>query len=285
MQEYLPLYAESRICKLGHNLNIRYVDTQDQSPILVFIHGMGSNLESWAKLVQPLREEYRCILIDLPGYGQSTPFPEPFTLNSCVYIINQLLIKLDIQECTIVAHSMGGQIGILFTQDSKIKVNELVLLAPAGLEQFNDDDLAWIEENITVDSLIQMDKAAVTKMVQKNFYNTELDIVSIIRPRLELMDDPNSYPKYCKLIVESYKAMIIDKTIPSKYKISIPVSIFFGMEDYYIPHRILHQELSLTKVLETADILFSDYKNTFLTDCGHFPQWEKPEKILPVFAK
>lgn len=283
MQESSTLYSESKIFKLGNNQDIRYVDTQDGTSILVFIHGMGSNLDNWCKLIEPLSKDYRCILIDLPGYGWSTPFPESFTLRSCVKVIHQLLFHLEIYECTIVAHSMGGQIGILFAQDTKIRINELVLIAPAGLEQFNEDDLKWIVENITVEFLKLMDKGAVTQMVRKNFYNKDINIERILRPRLAVMDDPIFYHTYCTTIVESYQAMLKEKTIIGKTKISIPVSIFFGLEDYFIPHRILHKNMSLAKVVEMADLLFTDYQHTFLIDCGHFPQWEKPEKILTHF--
>ena len=38
---------------------------------ILFIHGLGGNLSHWLKSVQSLSEKYRCIAIDLPGYGWS----------------------------------------------------------------------------------------------------------------------------------------------------------------------------------------------------------------------
>ena len=51
-------------------LNMAYVEKGKGQPV-VFIHGLGGNLSHWTKAVKKLSATYKCIAVDLPGYGYS----------------------------------------------------------------------------------------------------------------------------------------------------------------------------------------------------------------------
>ena len=48
---------------------IAYTDEGRGEKTIIFIHGLGSYLQAWIKNVEDLKKDYRCISIDLPGYG------------------------------------------------------------------------------------------------------------------------------------------------------------------------------------------------------------------------
>ncbi|MGB6370151.1 MAG: alpha/beta fold hydrolase, partial [Atribacterota bacterium] len=43
----------------------------DPSLTIVFLHGLGENLQTWEKMQNQLKIPYRLLLVDLPGHGQS----------------------------------------------------------------------------------------------------------------------------------------------------------------------------------------------------------------------
>ena len=57
-----------------------YADTGNGDQVLVFLHGMGSSQKAWAKNVSELKDTFRCITLDLPGYGLSSPLPSVLSL-------------------------------------------------------------------------------------------------------------------------------------------------------------------------------------------------------------
>jgi pimeloyl-ACP methyl ester carboxylesterase len=43
---------------------------------IMLLHGLGTNLAFWGRVVPLLRDRLRLVLVDLPGHGRST-VPEP----------------------------------------------------------------------------------------------------------------------------------------------------------------------------------------------------------------
>ncbi|WP_312858733.1 alpha/beta fold hydrolase [Rhizobium sp. G21] len=42
---------------------------------LVLIHGVGMRLEAWTPQIEALSKRFEVIAVDLPGHGESRPFP------------------------------------------------------------------------------------------------------------------------------------------------------------------------------------------------------------------
>jgi len=280
MYSLKSLYSESKVFHFNSDQEISFVDTIKGKSTIVLIHGMGSSLECWLKIVAELRKKYRCIILDLPGYGSSKNSSKNFSIDYCIDIINSLLQHLQINSCTLLGHSMGGQIAIKLIGKCSVLINKLLLVSPAGLEQFDSKDMEWISKNITTKSMYAFSKKDVVKMVSKNFHNQNLNIEILLNQRLKIMDDDETNYKYCETIVQSYYAMLQEKTLPLIKKIQIPTYIIFGEDDFYIPHRILHKEMKLSDVLKSAAAIFKNYHIETISHCGHFPQWEKPNEVL-----
>ena len=52
--------------------DIAYIDEGNSSDVLIFIHGLGSYLKAWDRNIPVLKDYFRCIALDLPGYGKSS---------------------------------------------------------------------------------------------------------------------------------------------------------------------------------------------------------------------
>ena len=92
---------------------------------LVFIHGWGQNIEMMLPIAKPFIENHDVILIDLPGFGKSGELKNAWEVIDYVEMLHQLLINLNIKKPTLVGHSYGGKISLLYA--SKYEVDKLVL--------------------------------------------------------------------------------------------------------------------------------------------------------------
>ncbi|GLR20011.1 alpha/beta fold hydrolase [Portibacter lacus] len=274
------LYSYAKEILVNQQHQFCYVDIGSGDTTLVFLHGMGSNLDSFQKNIAVLKKDFRCILIDLPGYGKTPKIEnETFSIGKSAELIAELLGILDIKKIVLIGHSMGGQIAIKLTNIIQEKLSRLILLSPAGIEQFNQKEEEWLSEKVTVESMVNLSEAEVEKMVRYNFYDQNIDIDSIISYRTQYLEDPNLNKQYCTTIVESLLSMVREKVLIDIAKISIPCLIIFGDQDKYIPHPSLHQDMTINDVIKKATELNKEIDTKLLQKCGHFPQWEKNNEV------
>jgi len=63
---------EVKKVELFNDIELAYVDEGKGDQTIIFIHGLGSYLPAWKNNIEGLMSDYRCIAIDLPGYGYSS---------------------------------------------------------------------------------------------------------------------------------------------------------------------------------------------------------------------
>ena len=64
--------AEIKQVRLDEGIEIAYADEGQGPETIVFLHGLGSYAPAWIKNVSVLKEKYRCIAVDFPGFGKSS---------------------------------------------------------------------------------------------------------------------------------------------------------------------------------------------------------------------
>ena len=88
------------------SLRINYIEQGKGQPLLM-IHGLGGNASHWKRNIATLAAQYRCIAVDLPGYGSSaavTRTEGSQQLDFYVDVIAGLLKKLNIQKAVVMGH-------------------------------------------------------------------------------------------------------------------------------------------------------------------------------------
>lgn len=90
-------------------LNMYYHDNQktNLTPI-VFIHGLGENLDSWKDQLDTFDSKYRIIAMDLRGHNRSDDGNKPISIQQFAEDIIALCDKLAIKQAHFVGLSMGG---------------------------------------------------------------------------------------------------------------------------------------------------------------------------------
>ena len=122
--------AEHTVTLHGHAFS--YTDS-GTGPVLLFIHGLLGSQKQWAHLVDELDEDHRLIVPDLFGHGESAKPVGDYSLGAHAATLRDLLDRLGIEQVTLVGHSLGGGIAMVFSYLFPERVERLVLVASGGL--------------------------------------------------------------------------------------------------------------------------------------------------------
>ena len=122
--------AEQSVTLHGHAFS--YADS-GSGPVLLFIHGLLGSQRQWAHLVDRLDDDHRVIVPDLFGHGESAKPMGDYSLGAHAATLRDLLDRLGIERVTLVGHSLGGGIAMVFSYLFPERVDRLVLVASGGL--------------------------------------------------------------------------------------------------------------------------------------------------------
>jgi pimeloyl-ACP methyl ester carboxylesterase len=93
---------------------LRVSDGGAGEPALVFLHGLGGDLEVWRAQLDHVRATHRAVAYDQRGHGQSQPARDGlYTLEALADDLEAVRRTLGLSRVVLVAHSMSG--GVITT--------------------------------------------------------------------------------------------------------------------------------------------------------------------------
>ena len=174
------------------NITLNYLSAGQGDNAIVLIHGLGSNAKAFQKNMSPLAQKATVFAPDLPGYGTTELGDITPGMANYAQVIAEFIELKKLENVTLVGHSMGGQIAMHLAATQRPSwLKNLVLLAPAGLEQFTDDEKQWFRTMVNEQLYLNMTDAQVEQNFNLNFYGNKLpeDARFMLRDRLELKED------------------------------------------------------------------------------------------------
>ena len=119
--------------EIGKEIEIAYTISSkitERTPSIVFLHGFGSSKNFFRfAFNNPSLGSYNLIALDLIGFGDSsTPDGFSYEMSNQASFIYQVLIQIGIKDFHLVAHSMGGLVGMEMISQSPSQVKSFVNL-------------------------------------------------------------------------------------------------------------------------------------------------------------
>ena len=119
-----------------NNNKIFYSDVGSGSAI-VFLHGWMASKVVYDDVIEHLSKKYRCISIDIPGFGKSDLVGK-MSIKQIPTLIDKVLKKINIKNFYLVGNSFGGALSIIYTNKYKENVKKVVLISPfINFKQFS----------------------------------------------------------------------------------------------------------------------------------------------------
>ena len=127
-------------------ISANWVDQMDK-PVLVLLHGFPQTHVMWHRVAQALKTEYRLVLPDLRGYGDSSHSPgladhSNYSKRAMAQDVAGLLDQLSVDQFFLCGHDRGGRVAHRLALDFPKRVLKVCVLdiAPT-LDMYNRTDM------------------------------------------------------------------------------------------------------------------------------------------------
>ncbi len=270
-------YEEVKTVTIDSGIDLAYIDEGQGKETIIFIHGLGSYMPAWYRNIQELKNDYRCIALDLPGYGKSEKGDYRSDMMFFANTVKSLLQELNIDKATVAGHSMGGQIAMTIALHYPELVEKLILVSPAGFETFTEGQKQWFREIVTP----KLTQLTTVEMIQANlaynFYAMPAEAEFMITDRMAIRKAVD-FEWYALAITRSVQGMVDQPVFEFLPEIEQPVLSVFGENDNLIPNRFLNPGFTKEVALKGDSQLPNSILN-MIPKAGHFVHFEKPEEF------
>ena len=252
---------------------IQINETGEGHPIFL-IHGGGPGATGWSNFAPNaavLGEKYRCIVVTMPGWGESSPQTLQ-TGRDPIEAVKQLADALDIEKAAFVGNSMGGATSLLFTAQYPERVSHLVTMGlgnPAGVNILGP---AGMSEGIRilVEAYEDPSPQNMRRLVRVMCFDPSAGSDVLAQERSE---NARRFPEHNRNWLDLFRsgppmsipAATLDKLLTSP----VPTLLIHGRDD-----RTVHFEASL-RVLA----MIPDSRLVLINRCGHWAQLEHPAEF------
>lgn len=225
-------------------------DSDGASPLLL-VHGWMVSGAVWDPVLPSLRAGRRVVVPDQRGTGQSDKPAHGYTLTDYVDDLVALIDAAGLERCTVVGHSMGGQLAQLLAATRPDAIAKLILICPvpaAGVPL--PDELAAMFRASGGDRAAQ---TQILNMACKTLGEVEL---------ATLLDDAATVSEAC--VAEAFDAWSAGGFADRLGEITSETHVI-GTDDPFLPPEFL--QAAIVEPIAKASF-------THLPGPGHYPQFE-----------
>ena len=248
---------------------------------VVLLHGYAASLATWHDLRRLFPKSlYTLYLLDLKGFGFSAkPKDARYSPVDQAALVAGFLETLDLNDVTLIGHSLGGGVALLMTillkeRDKKL-IGRLVLIDAAAYPQVIPPFMRLLARPLAGTLLLALvPTRIIVRYVLRACFR---DGAAIGAERIERYAQGFSRRGICHSFGESVRRIIppdYDRLAASFDSSGLPTLIIWGRDDRVTP-------LALGERLQ-RDI--PGARLAVIDDCGHNPHEERPEETWRLMA-
>ncbi len=238
------------------------------TPVL-FLHGLPTSGRLWDYVVPRLQNHFSCVVVDLPGAGESPPFPDgAFTLEHYAEDLEGLRRELDIPRWHIVGHDAGSASAIHYVDCYSERVGRMVLCSPPVLPEHT---IPWFFRLLRNPGLGEILAPFVTSYLlpaglKMAVRHNRPGLSEIIQAFCRPYAGRTGAQRFLRLLRWGDPAQVLGPTAALLPQIGIPTLVLSGLHDGAVPSRFATRAAGLIPNAQ-LDLL----------DCGHLIPLECPE--------
>jgi pimeloyl-ACP methyl ester carboxylesterase len=272
----------------GEQLRMAYMDVAPEKPngrTVVLLHGRNFPSSYWAPVIKMLTEAgYRVVVPDQIGFGKSSKPWGELHFDTLARNTIALLDHLHIEKADIVAHSMGGMLGVRITRAYPDRVAHLVLTAPIGLEDYRlyvppmpTEQIMGTEDRLTAEGY--------RKQLETN-YALKLppdQVTPFIDARFNIKGSAD-YPRWLRAFVNSGQMIYREPVAHEISLLTLPTLFIMGADDHNAPGRANAPEPLRPKMGQNAELAVTlaarmqNARAEIIANAGHLVFLDAPDK-------
>jgi pimeloyl-ACP methyl ester carboxylesterase/CRP-like cAMP-binding protein len=254
---------------------------QPKRQVALLIHGWSSSWYALSPLIEMLSLRFRCLAVDLPGYGKSPPFSQRTTIPDYADLLAEFAAQVSDGPVVLVGHSMGGMISITMALRHPVLVERMVLLGPTVTGRLS------LFINLAVSPITLLERFGLGSGLVSIGERTFVGLTDrIMRPAsiaersgiteedyVRLRADARS-PGQGRVRAECFFAMRENNLSGRLKEVEKPSLVIWGAEDNTVP-------------LRDASVIADEWPDAdlrILPKAGHWPHFEAPDVTRRLVA-
>lgn len=277
------------LVNVGEQLRMAYMDiapAQANGRVVMLLHGRNFPSSYWAPEIKILTEAgYRVVVPDQIGFGKSSKPSGELHFDDLARNTIALLDHLGIAKADIVAHSMGGMVGVRIARAYPDRVNHLVLAAPIGLEDYR----MYVPPTPTEKIIEREDKLTAEgyrKQLENN-YAPKIPpeaMTPFIDARFNIKGSAE-YPRWLRSFVSSGQMIYREPVVHEIPLMTTPTLFIMGADDHNAPGRPSAPEALRPKMGQNAELAkalapkMAHGSAEVIENAGHLVFLDAPDKF------
>ncbi|MEV3904129.1 MULTISPECIES: alpha/beta fold hydrolase [unclassified Mycobacterium] len=251
-------------------------------PAILLIHGIGDNSTTWSTVQTALAQRFTVIAPDLLGHGKSDKPRADYSVAAYANGMRDLLSVLDIDQVTVVGHSLGGGVAMQFAYQFPQLVERLILVGAGGVTGDVNVALRIASLPLASEALALLRLPLVLPALQAagRIAGTALGSTRVGRDLPEMLriladlPEPTASSAFARTLraVVDWRGQVVTMLDRCYLTESVPVQLIWGSHDSVIPvgHAAMAHAAMPGSRLEVFD------------KAGHFPFHDEPERFVEV---
>jgi pimeloyl-ACP methyl ester carboxylesterase len=242
----------------GEQVRMAYMDVAAAQPngrTVVLLHGRNFPSSYWAPVIKTLNDAgYRVVVPDQIGFGKSSKPTADLHFDTLARNTIALLDHLQITKADIVAHSLGGMLGVRIARAYPERVSHLLLAAPIGLEDYRLYVPPTPTEKI-IENEDRLTAEGYRKQLETN-YSLKLpseQVTPFIDARFNIKGSAE-YPRWLRAFVNSAQLIYREPVVHEIPLIEQPTLFIMGADDHNAPGRPNAPEALRPKMGQNAEL-------------------------------
>lgn len=250
--------------------NVTLAGNLDAGRTIVFVHGFGTDQTVWKAVAESFLQDFRIVLIDNVGAGQSDPaaFAQHRYLNLNGYVSDLLEVceALQLEDAILVGHSVGAMTGLLaairkpgcFSRLALISASPRYLNDDGYRGGFAEDDLKALYQAVALSYSEWADAFAPVAMGNAHAPQLAIHFAESIKS----IPADRALTVLCSIFQSDHRADI--------RKLAIPTLLIQAQEDMAVPLEVaeyLHQHIQGSRLV-------------VIEATGHLPHVSAPAEVV-----
>lgn len=219
-----------------------------EGPVIILVHGIASSATTFKRLIPLLSDRYRCVSIDLLGFGKSpAPVGATYTIEEHVAAIHNTIRTLRLgAPFVLVGHSLGSLLSARYAVVHPDQVARLVLVSPP----------VYLSPSEISNPRVRAQVGAYLRVYEFMRANKEFTIATAARVSklLQLGDALEvSERNWTPFMLSLQNCIESQTTVSDIAGVRVPIDVVYGAQDQFIAAgtmRIIEQmrHVTMTRV-------------------------------------
>jgi pimeloyl-ACP methyl ester carboxylesterase len=250
------------------------VEGPDGAPPVVLVHPWAGSTRVWDAVAPALARDHRVIRIDLPGHGASDKPDVRYDIPLAARAVERVLDALGLPRVTLIGNSLGGAVVLTVANDRPERVDRLVLIDALGGGPVPAFFAFFIDRWFTAPMFYGVDDGLIERFAEWFVFEaTGPWTDAFLSQLLSMRASPEGWA-YSRSVTQYLRNATGFDATPWLAFVRAPTLVVWGDDDVVIaPSAGRHLAASIPGA-----------RLEVLEGCGHMPEVECPEALLPLLT-